>query len=455
MRDRVLSTTKMATICCYMRVVLIFVVICCCVVVRGRTIPGISVLDQRHWDDLRGFNVAVLTNPSAVLPKSLEHIVDVLHAKKINVVAVLAPEHGFRGDRQAETGDDDEYTDSYTNFSVFSVYRKSGNDIKKILTATRTSLILVDMQDVGVRLYTFVWTMFDVIAASDGLQVLVLDRPNPLGGEIVEGPALNATCCASRYGRMSGITHRHGMTIGELALMFANETRSNASTVSVVKMVGWNRSFGWEETAIPFVPPSPNLPTPLSVKNYLDTVWLEATTISEGRGTNEPFSVFGAPWFRERNNGSNAVRLASQLNANDLTCPTIDHAEACFRADFFIPTFFKYNNTVVGGVQWTSRASTDERIHSMIARTATFPRAAQILLILMRLSGSNLFQFDGSWFGESGSRLFDLYAGSPVLRGTLETFWRRPNATGGDIAKIFERDAATFREKRMPFLLYL
>ena len=230
---------------------------------------------------------------------------------RLNVVAVLSPEHGFRGDKQAETGDPSFYIDKPTGLPVFSAYNMTAEEIAKVLTDMKIGAVLVDMQDVGVRLYTFVWTMYEVMEAvsiihressASTVRVVITDRPNPLGGELVDGPLVNMSCCASGYGRLP-IPFLHGMTIGELGLLFNNALGIPASDVIVVKMLNWARSMVWtsfqEANAVfpPWIPPSPNLPTAMSAHTYGAIVFLEATTAAEGRGTTTPFTVFGAPFL--------------------------------------------------------------------------------------------------------------------------------------------------------------
>ena len=202
-------------------------------VIESTVVIGNQVLRNSSFELLQGHSVAILTNPSGVFPDTLQHIVDHLHFETdVHIAAILAPEHGFRGDHQAEAGDPDSYIDKATNLTVFSVYRKNTSDIQQILSRCGATLLLVDVQDVGTRLYTFIWTMFDVMMAianstvqnqSKGIEVIVLDRPNPVGGLFVEGPTLNVSCCTSRYGK-AAVTHRHGLTIGELARLFDGES---------------------------------------------------------------------------------------------------------------------------------------------------------------------------------------------------------------------------------------
>lgn len=243
---------------------------------------------------------------------SMTLIVDEMAADaRLNVVAVLSPEHGFRGDKQAETGDPLFYIDKPTGLPVFSAYNMTTEQLTKVLVDMNIEAVLVDMQDVGVRLYTFVWTMYEVMQAvstvhqqndTSVLRVVITDRPNPLGGELVDGPLVNMSCCASGYGRLP-IPFLHGMTIAELGLLFNDALHIPSDFVIVVKMLNWDRHMSWvvskdaSFTYPPWIPPSPNLPTVMSAHTYGAIVFLEATTAAEGRGTTTPFTMFGAPFL--------------------------------------------------------------------------------------------------------------------------------------------------------------
>ena len=172
---------------------------------------------------------------------------------------------GFRGTHQAEHGDPPEHIDAQTGVRVFSVYRRNASSICAVLRETGAASVLVDLQDAGTRLYTFVWTLYDVMAAAGTMATpptfVVADRPNPLGGVHVEGPLLNTSCCASRYGRLA-IPHRHGLTVGELVRLFASELGASAPPVHIVPMRGWRRALAFDQlNGLPWLPPSPNLPT--------------------------------------------------------------------------------------------------------------------------------------------------------------------------------------------------
>lgn len=228
---------------------------------------GIQVLRDNNYADLVGQRVAILSNPTGVFPDSLRHIVDVTAAiPGLNIVGILGPEHGFRGELQAETGDPLLYTDTNTGLPVYSVYKMNQSQIEALLIDQNITTVLVDMQDVGVRLYTFQWTMYNVMNAASALlkttsrstRFVVCDRPNPLGGVLVDGPMLNMSCCASGYGK-APIPHIHGMTIGELSLLFNAQFSPSLPDLRVIAMDGWKRDMTWAETRLPWVPPSPNV----------------------------------------------------------------------------------------------------------------------------------------------------------------------------------------------------
>jgi uncharacterized protein YbbC (DUF1343 family) len=283
----------------------------------GRIILGNEVLRDTNYSPLRGIRTAILTNPTGVFADNLQHIVDVMVTTSgLNVVAIFSPEHGFRGEKQAETGDPIFYIDQSTKLPVYSAYNMSVSQITSVMDKMTIEAVLTDMQDVGVRLYTFIWTMYNVLAATAAsvrsIKFVVTDRPNPLGGLLVEGPQIDMECCASGYGRFP-IPFIHGMTIGELSLLFNSLIKLPSENLIVIPMKNWQRNYLWTNWQIirsdldqvsclvgplfpEWVPPSPNIPTPTSAQAYAATVFLEATTAAEGRGTTTPFELFGAPF---------------------------------------------------------------------------------------------------------------------------------------------------------------
>jgi uncharacterized protein YbbC (DUF1343 family) len=366
--------------------------------------------------------------------------VDSLHRRgNASLKAVLAPEHGFRGTQQAEHGDPAEYVDADTGLTVFSVYRRNRSEICHIYERTNASSVLVDIQDVGTRLYTFIWTLYDLMEAAASMPrpptFVIADRPNPLGGSVVAGPVLNVSCCSSRYGRLP-IPHIHGMTVGELARLFAHSLGDRAPSLHVVSMKGWRRAYSYDQLVhLPWLSPSPNLPTIASSISYPVTVWLEATTqFTEGRGTSLPFSLVGAPKL----NGST---LAARLNRGEAMqlgrAP--DHLmNAMWRSSPFIPTWWKFNGTSCGGVQLVRPPL-----------TSLFSTGLHLLTALRDASESRRIIWDGSWFGQPGAQLIDRYAGTPHLREMIDR-----GATAAEIESAFEAESAEFEKYRQPFLLY-
>jgi uncharacterized protein YbbC (DUF1343 family) len=411
-----------------------------------RTTVGVEALRASGWAPLTGGRrSAVLVHSASALPDTLEHIVDALaRAPNVNLAAILAPEHGFRGDRQAEHGDPKPYIDPATGIWVHSVYRKDTAELAHTLSGL--DIVLVDIQDVGTRLYTFVWTLFSLMQAASRMQsppsFLVADRPNPLGGLAVEGPLLNTSCCASRYG-LAAVPHRHGLTVGEAALFFA-ATLASANTsrpalnVSVARLSHWRRSYLFRQTGLPWLPPSPNLPTADSAIAYAATVFVEATTASEGRGTTTPFQLIGAPFL-------NASRFASRLENGAPPSPSKPPAPPAppsprhWRPAFFIPTWFKWNGSACAGAELVRPSS-----------VGLFRQGVHLLAALRSLAQPpSAFAWDGAWFGQPGTVLIDRYAGTPRLRELFDE-----GKSPDDIADAFEAEAASFAETRKPYLLY-
>lgn len=411
--------------------------------IEPRTTVGVETLRDSGWAPLTGGRrSAALVHSASALPDTLEHVVDALaRAHNVNLAAILAPEHGFRGDRQAEHGDPKPYIDPATGIWVHSVYRKDTAALARTLSGL--DVVLVDIQDVGTRLYTFVWTLFALMRAATTLArpptFLIADRPNPLGGLAVEGPLLNTSCCASRYG-LAAIPHRHGLTVGEAALFFAatleSANRSQpALNVSVARLIHWRRSYLFRQTGLPWLPPSPNLPTADSAIAYAATVFVEATTASEGRGTTTPFQLIGAPFL-------NASRFARRLEHGEppsRSKPSAPPTSHHWRSAFFIPTWFKWNGSACAGAELVRPSS-----------TGLFRQGVHLLAALRSLAHPpSAFAWDGSWFGQPGTVLVDRYAGTPRLRELFDE-----GKSPDDIADAFEAEAAAFAETRKPYLLY-
>ena len=299
----------------------------------GGVVLGVDrFLGEGVYRRFAGLKLAVLTNQSAVT-SSYSYSVTELRSRGLNVAYVLAPEHGFWAEYYAgeEVGS---YYDSTLELHVESVYGRERGEGYRVLNEVDT--VLVDVQDVGVRFYTYVTALLETMdyAARYGVSsVVVLDRSNPLGCYTVEGPLLEG-----KYRSYVGyypIPLRYGLTLGELALLY-NSTRGLGLDVVVAPMVGYSRSMDVLDVGTPWVPPSPAIPDRDTVFTYPSVALLEGTNVSEGRGTYTPFKVFGAPFV-------DPSKLAAKLNSMKL--PGV-----VFRPTYFRPRFSKYSNQRCGGV---------------------------------------------------------------------------------------------------------
>lgn len=296
------------------------------------TQPGLEVLFEQQLDLVAGRRVGLVASVSSV-DRNLVSAVERLHRHPaVNLVALFGPEHGLRGEAQA--GDYVEtYMDRVTGLPVYSLYGPTQKPRPDMLQ--NLDVLVVDLQDGGIRFYTYLATLAYVMeaAAEQGLPVLVLDRPTPLGGLGVEGPVSEAgyTSFVGPY----PIPIRYGMTIGEIADLF-NRAFHVGCELTVVPIVGWCRSLWFDQTGLPFVPPSPNLPALSAMTVYPGTCLVEGTTLSEGRGTTKPFEYIGAPWIE-------AEALTRTMNG--LALPGVR-----FRPVYFAPTFSKHQGQPCQGV---------------------------------------------------------------------------------------------------------
>lgn len=302
----------------------------------GRVRTGFERLAADGYGLLAGQKVGVVTNPTGITADA-RHLVDVLHEdERVDLVAVFGPEHGFRGTAQAG-GSEGASRDPATGLPVYDTYDKSGQRLADVFTAAGVDTVVFDIQDVGARFYTYIWTLYDCMraAALAGKAMVVLDRPNPVGGLRPAGPVLERPY-ASFVGR-EPIALAHGMTAAELALLFNGEFLADDPVrLRTVAMSGWRRESFFGETGLPWVPPSPNMPTTDTALAYAGTCLFEGTNLSEGRGTTTPFEVVGAEGIDRR--------WAEAANA--LGLPGV-----WFREAWFTPTFSKHAGKVCGGVR--------------------------------------------------------------------------------------------------------
>lgn len=276
-----------------------------------------------------GTRLGLVTNPTGVLP-DLTPTAVALRAAGVPLTALFGPEHGLRGTAQAGSGERDA-VDDRTGLPVYDTHGVEGEALDELLARSGVDTLVFDIADVGTRFYTYVWTMYDLMASAArlGLRFVVLDRPNPLGGLTTEGPPLDPAY-ASFVGRHP-LPLRHGRTTGELATLFGFDVE-----LRVIGMTGWRRGTTFAGTGLPWVMPSVNMPTPDTALVYPGTGLLEGTNLSEGRGTTRPFELAGAPFV----DGRYAPALAA-----------LDLPGVRFREVWFTPTFHKHAGTLVRGVQ--------------------------------------------------------------------------------------------------------
>ncbi|MDP9366659.1 MAG: DUF1343 domain-containing protein [Chloroflexota bacterium] len=370
--------------------------------------------------DLRravGRRAGLITNHTGV-DQHLRSSVELLRAADgIELVALFAPEHGLWGEAQAGV-EVCGHVDRRTGLPVYSLYGEMHRPTPDTLEGL--DVVIFDIQDLGVRYATRLTIMAQAqeAAASVGIDFMVFDRPNPISGVRVEGNLLEPGF-ASLIG-CHPIPVRHGMTVGELARLFAAERRWPEPIV--VPMEGWRREWWFDETGLPWVPPSPNLPTLDSVTLYPGTCLLEGTNLSEGRGSTRPFEIVGAPWL-------DPFEVVKELEGRHLT-------GVAFRPTYFTPTFSKHMDTMCGGVQ----------VH-ILDRNAARPVEVGIhLLHAMRTLSGDAFEWRQR---VDGRYKVDLLSGSDRLRKAFDE-----GAEAGDLLAGSAHQARAFENRRRPFLLY-
>ncbi len=401
--------------------------------------PGVEVFLASHLDLVKGKKVGLITNPTGV-DRELRSTAELFAANpSINLVALYGPEHGIRGNAQAG-----EYVPFYFDdkfkIPVFSLYGQSFKpdpgmlkDIDAYMRSFDTTeagkipeeamiqdvdVLVFDIQDVGTRVYTYIATMAYAMqaCAESGIEFIVLDRPNPVNGVDLEGPILEYPAFSSFVG-LYPIPLRHGMTVGELALMFNERFLEKKAKLTVIPTEGWKRTMWFDETGLPWVIPSPNMPALETACVYPGQVFLEGTNVSEGRGTTRPFELFGAPWI-------DGFELARRLRGVGL-------AGVEFREAWFTPWFSKYAGERCGGAQ----------VH-VTDRNAFRPLATSLYVIkTIRDVYPGNFLFHPEYF--------DRIMGNSTVREAIER-----NASVDDILASFEDGLKNFAADRKPYLLY-
>lgn len=382
---------------------------------------GLEVLLES--EKLRGRRVGLICNQSSV-DHDLRHAADLLHrAADVHLTTLYGPQHGIRGDVQDNMIETAHDTDRATGLTIYSLYSETREPTAEMLADV--DALVFDMQDVGCRIYTFIYTLANCMraAAESGRTVFVCDRPNPIGGEKVAGNLLEAGH-ESFVGQFP-LPTRHGMTVGELALMFKGRFGIDCA-LEVVSMGNYERALWHDETDAPWVMPSPNMPTVDTATVFPGTVHLEGTQMSEGRGTTRPFELIGAPYI-------DAEEYARALNAEAL--PGV-----FFRPTYFRPTFQKHGNQTCGGVQ--IHVTNRDEFEPVIAGVATV-RAA------LRLYPRQFAWKNPPYEYEYERNPFDVIAGTTRLRESLER-----GESLRTIADKWRDEAENFRVARQEFLLY-
>lgn len=386
---------------------------------------GLEVLAQRSTRrHPTGCRVGLLSNDSS-LNSDFCASVEVLHRLPgVRLEALFGPQHGVSSDVQdnmVETGHAESKKYGIPVWSLYSDVRKPKPEMLDGL-----DVIIVDLQDIGARVYTFIWSLRLLMEACGkaGVKLLVLDRPNPLGGVEIEGNILSPEFFS--FVGLESIPMRHGLTMGELALYFKHN-RNIDCEIDVVPMEGWKRSMLWSDTARPWINPSPNMPSFDSCLAYPGTVLLEGTTASEGRGTTRPFEVLGAPWI-------DADLLAQELSKSSL--PGVR-----FRPMTFLPTFQK----------WTGKTCCGVQIHTTDPRSfKPFRTGLEILRQLWRLFHERGFAWKEPPYEYETEKLpINLLIGDERVRKGVEA-----NAAAVELEELWKEDLAQWNEERKRLFLY-
>jgi uncharacterized protein YbbC (DUF1343 family) len=380
----------------------------------SNVLPGIDVLLADVPQKFRGKRVAFLTNNSGIDRAGVLGIDRVAQSKDLKLVALFAAEHGIRGDAMNGAKVEDE-TDSKTGVPIYSLYKAEDRGPTDAMLKD-VDLILYDLQEVGGRTWTYVSSMALSMQAAKrkNIPFVVLDRPNPIGGEIIEG-ALVEPKFTSFVG-MYPIPARHGMTVGELAKMF-NEKFGIGADLTVIRVQNWKRSQWMDQTGLPWVNPSPNLRSLAALTSYPGTVYFEGTTLTEGRGTDRPFEQIGAPWL-------NAPEVARVMNEKKL--PGI-RFEAITMA--VAPTAAKHPGLTIPAIRF---AITDREAYRPV-------RTALVLIDEIRRQHPADFAWRPS---------IDRLTGTDKVRLAIEAGQLMP------LLDQWDREAAEFRESRKTYLLY-
>ncbi|QQS55269.1 MAG: DUF1343 domain-containing protein [Candidatus Competibacteraceae bacterium] len=391
----------------------------------SRVQTGLEVLISDFPEKIRGARIGVVCHPASI-DAELRHALDLLPAAGARIVAIFGPEHGARGEAQDMEDVEDVSLDPRLGVPVHSLYGATFESLTPRPEHLRgLDALVIDLQDVGARYYTFVWTMALCMEAAGkaGVRVLICDRPNPLDGLSTEGNLIKPGF--ESFVGLHPVPNRHGLTPGEVA-RFVQRRRGVECELDIVPMRGWRREMFFEETGLPWVYPSPNMPTVDTALVYPGMCLVEATDLSEGRGTCRPFEVAGAP-------GIDPEALAADLSRRNLP--------GCrFRPLYFRPKFQKHAGNTCGGVQIHV---TDRRLFDSCATGAAFLQSVKRVAPEVFAWREKPYEF------VTDMPAIDLLAGDERLRLAL--------GSGGDLAELttdWALERAAFEAVRREICLY-
>lgn len=383
---------------------------------------GLDVLVGERFRSLKGRRVGLLTNPASVDNLRVHAIDRFLGASELTLVRLFGPQHGIRGETQDNMIEWQSFRDPRTGLDAVSLYGEHRKPTPEMLEGL--DALVIDLPDVGARYYTFLWTAALTLQAcrSAGVEVFILDRPNPLGGLFVEGPGIDEGY--ESFVGLHSLPIRHGFTIGEALRWVA---RRLGTPVRVIRMRGWGRRPWFDRTGAPWVLPSPNMPTLDTAVVYPGMCLLEGTTVSEGRGTTRPFEIFGAPWI-------DPDRLTSRLRGAKLPGLHV-------RPLWFQPTFQKHAGEICGGAQ----LHVTDRVRYYPVRTGVAVLAA----VREQLPPGQLLWSPPPYEYEAVKPPIDILSGGPHLREAIDQ-----GQGWAEIADHWESWEEAWRMERIEWLLY-
>ena len=386
-------------------------------------LTGLDRFRDTYWKKIKGNKLGLLANQASLdsrLSSAKQVVVQLLPGQ---LKALFGPQHGYGGEDQDNMVETSHSYDRELEIPIYSLYAETREPLPEMLEMI--DILLIDLQDVGTRVYTFASTMLGCLkaAARDGKKVIVLDRPNPLGGDLVEGNILRPELYS--FVGPYCVPMRHGLTMGEMARIFNHEFGLGCD-LEIIEMSGWHRKMLWSETGLRWIMPSVNMPFPETAFVYPGQVIWEGTNVSEGRGTCRPFEVFGAPYFD--------TEMIKQALESDVSL-------GCFLQEYsFRPTFHKWKEEVCRGFMIHV---TDPHIYR------PYFTSIAILKAVMEIHKNNFAWKEPPYEYEQKKKPIDLIMGDSSFRRDLES--------GTCLSRIKEKceaDRESFVQWRRPYLLY-